>query len=322
MKKLRAGDEVAFLNEKGRGVVISLFPDETALVRTDDGFEHIYPVAQLVPLVSKGETGSAPAPEASDSIFLFFSPTDQNRLLESDLDVCLVNGTRYDVSFSFSYKHQSEFVCLHAGGLNAGEVIELDTIHRGDLEQYATIRIDLIFFRKMPYLPIDPVSRVVRLKTVKFYKESTYAYHTALGKTGYREELFAVEKERAGIQQINPKEIGQMLRRKERGPRVSKSHAEGMAQLEREVDLHIDELPGADRAMTSAEKLEYQIGYFRQALEEALSSNIRKIIFIHGVGNGRLKSEIRKILDTYEGLRYYDASYKRYGFGATEVIIR
>jgi dsDNA-specific endonuclease/ATPase MutS2 len=48
----------------------------------------------------------------------------------------------------------------------------------------------------------------------------------------------------------------------------------------------------------------------------------KKIVFIHGVGNGKLKHELRRILDAeYKNLRYQDASFKEYGFGATMVLL-
>jgi len=110
--------------------------------------------------------------------------------------------------------------------------------------------------------------------------------------------------------------------KKDKGPKFSKSHAEGKAKLEMEVDLHLEEILDNEKGMNNSEKLDYQMNYFRNELEQAIASNIKKIVFIHGVGNGRLKSEIRKELETYSNLSYSDASYKRYGFGATEVIIR
>jgi dsDNA-specific endonuclease/ATPase MutS2 len=42
---------------------------------------------------------------------------------------------------------------------------------------------------------------------------------------------------------------------------------------------------------------------------------------IHGVGNGKLKQEILAILKTVDGIEYFDASYKDYGYGATEIRI-
>ena len=49
----------------------------------------------------------------------------------------------------------------------------------------------------------------------------------------------------------------------------------------------------------------------------------RKMAFIHGLGNGRLKHEVLKTLDRkYPKLKYQDASFKEYGYGATMVIIK
>lgn len=94
-------------------------------------------------------------------------------------------------------------------------------------------------------------------------------------------------------------------------------------ELEKEIDLHLEELIDDTKGMRNGEKLEIQLDHFRKELEKAiLNKHTRKITFIHGVGVGRLKQEIYKILETYDGIRFYDAPYRKYGFGATEVIIR
>ncbi len=47
------------------------------------------------------------------------------------------------------------------------------------------------------------------------------------------------------------------------------------------------------------------------------------MVFIHGVGAGTLKNELRKSLTKdYPQLYFQDASFKEYGFGATMIIIR
>jgi dsDNA-specific endonuclease/ATPase MutS2 len=70
------------------------------------------------------------------------------------------------------------------------------------------------------------------------------------------------------------------------------------------------------------EILDYQISIFRRELDKAIDTRAKKIIFIHGIGNGRLKFEIIKILKTYKKIEFQDASYQKYGFGATEVLIK
>lgn len=92
--------------------------------------------------------------------------------------------------------------------------------------------------------------------------------------------------------------------------------------LPEEIDLHIGELIDVYTGMTNAEIVTIQLNHFRKCLNEAILNNKRKIIFIHGVGKGTLKSEMEKILKTYEGITFYDASYARFGFGATEVNLK
>jgi dsDNA-specific endonuclease/ATPase MutS2 len=98
---------------------------------------------------------------------------------------------------------------------------------------------------------------------------------------------------------------------------VSKPHA----SHEMEVDLHIEELTDNSYTMSNAQKLNMQLDYFQDALERAMKSHIRKIIFIHGVGNGVLRQSIRDVLKRYDGVQYSDGSYSKYGAGATEVRI-
>lgn len=47
-----------------------------------------------------------------------------------------------------------------------------------------------------------------------------------------------------------------------------------------------------------------------------------KLVFIHGVGEGVLKSELEFLLSKYDGITFKEASYQKYGVGATEVYIK
>lgn len=86
-----------------------------------------------------------------------------------------------------------------------------------------------------------------------------------------------------------------------------------------EVDLHIHQLTNKDAYMQPHEKLDLQLQVARSKVEWALQNRIPKLILIHGVGTGVLKSELEYLLNRYEHLTYYDADFKKYGLGATEV---
>ena len=104
-------------------------------------------------------------------------------------------------------------------------------------------------------------------------------------------------------------------------PKRSKPHAQNNGMLEMEINLHIEELLDNYKGMSNAEIIQVQLRYFQKALDKAISEHYRKLIVIHGVGNGRLKHEVRAILSAENNVRYYDASYAKYGFGATEIVI-
>lgn len=66
--------------------------------------------------------------------------------------------------------------------------------------------------------------------------------------------------------------------------------------------------------------LNIQLETAKRKLEFAIKKRISKIVFIHGVGEGVLKSELVRLFKNYP-VKFYDASYKKYGLGATEVYI-
>jgi len=87
-----------------------------------------------------------------------------------------------------------------------------------------------------------------------------------------------------------------------------------------EVDLHINKLVKSTRNMDNYDILNIQLDTAKSKVEFAISKRISKIVFIHGVGEGVLKSELQRLLNKYP-IKYYDASYKKYGLGATEVYV-
>ncbi len=87
-----------------------------------------------------------------------------------------------------------------------------------------------------------------------------------------------------------------------------------------EVDLHIHQLTKSTRGMDNYDMLSLQIETARRKIKYCIQKKISKIVFIHGVGEGVLKTELQYLFAKYP-VKYYDASYHKYGLGATEVYI-
>ena len=89
-----------------------------------------------------------------------------------------------------------------------------------------------------------------------------------------------------------------------------------------EIDLHLEELVEYPMKLDDWQRLHTQMQHVRKCLEAAMNQQCRKLVFIHGVGTGVLKSELRNYLARFENLEVKDADYREYGSGATEVIIK
>ena len=87
-----------------------------------------------------------------------------------------------------------------------------------------------------------------------------------------------------------------------------------------EIDRHLPELVEIEDGLSSHDKLSLQLRSARQSLEKAIEKKEKKIIFIHGRGDGVLKKELHYMLRNYP-VDFHDAAYTKYGMGATEVII-
>lgn len=81
-------------------------------------------------------------------------------------------------------------------------------------------------------------------------------------------------------------------------PRTPRSKTSGSL----EIDLHIEAIPGG-RSVPKGQQLQFQMDTFKRVIRENMSRRGMKISFIHGVGDGILKSAIRKELDEVLALR-------------------
>jgi dsDNA-specific endonuclease/ATPase MutS2 len=89
-----------------------------------------------------------------------------------------------------------------------------------------------------------------------------------------------------------------------------------------EFDLHIEKLVPNKRGMSNYDILTLQSETAKRHIEFAIRNRIPKIVFIHGVGEGVLKSELDFLLGRYDTVAFQDANYQKYGLGATEVFIK
>lgn len=89
-----------------------------------------------------------------------------------------------------------------------------------------------------------------------------------------------------------------------------------------EIDLHIEKLVKKFKHLNNFDILNIQVDTARHQLEFAIKNRIPKIVFIHGMGEGVLKTELEYLFGRYPEISYKDANYRKYGLGATEVYVK
>ena len=127
------------------------------------------------------------------------------------------------------------------------------------------------------------------------------------------------------VAQLLAQEVGEKrMRELQKDFEVRYQHAQATNMARRdahmEVDLHIHELVDDQRGLPDRAKLAIQIDHFDRMMDIAKREKLRRIVFIHGVGQGVLRHQIRTTLEQHHpDCSYREGDPRKYGSGATEV---
>ena len=127
------------------------------------------------------------------------------------------------------------------------------------------------------------------------------------------------------VAQLLSQEVGEKrMRELQKDFEVRYQHAQATNMARRdahmEVDLHIHELVDDQRGLPDRAKLAIQMDHFDRMMDIAKREKLRRIVFIHGVGQGVLRHQIRTTLERHHpDCSYREGDPRKYGSGATEV---
>lgn len=327
--KLRIGDKVRFLNEVGEGVITRFKDKQTVYVEMPDGFEIPYLTKQLVPvhteLILNPEVENidmVPESVLTDTVYFIIEPDHEMPLLVSDYKFYLFNSSSYYVCFTYSVKDDSHFQTLKHGELGAYQKVFLKQVKKNFFAEYAYHKIECLFYKNSHYKSQLPLAEVLFIND-RIISESSLVKHTEFARAVYGFVLKDDFMDNDVVEQrLSNEDITRLKSIKEfKQPMKVSVAKQKIKDLTREIDLHIEELMDSYSGLTNAQILAIQLEHFEKELDYCLNNGIKKLIVIHGVGNGKLKQEITAILKTVDDISFYDASYKNYGFGATEIMI-
>lgn len=333
--KIKIGDHVRFLNDVGEGIVKKLADRNMVEVETSDGWTIPYLISELIVIPDKPdeepfrpetppvvfhETTTVPNSELSvePAVFLLAVKDADGEESLKGLRWYLVNDSAYVLDFAFYVQEEDAVTSVERDQLEPGTKIFLQEINSQELGSIKGFHIQGVLtqedIRRLPPL----VSAFIPFTVKKFnadgaYQENDYLHEAAIVyDVIHQPQLQTVQVDEQDVQlaQESRKESGSNRSVKKNRPL-------------REVDLHINELVESVVGMSNREILKVQLAVFERELNQAIQDREKEIVFIHGIGNGTLKESLRKTIESdYPVCSIEDASYKKYGFGATLVFIR
>jgi hypothetical protein len=345
---IRVGTKVRFLNDIGGGVVKGYQDDKMVLVENHDGF--IIPV--LINELIIEETGSydnesgkskqavqntsqneqkkqKPEPTFDEKKYIPFKgevllalvPENDKLLHVSNFNLFLINDSNYYFNFILSTFDNGTSTLIKSGAIKADSKSNISSFSQSEIAKFKDLRLQGVFYKHGFYDTTSPVDLTFNIGDISFYKINFFIeneYFDARALILKKEEL----NQKEVFDKLTESEIAKVTRTKEASENKPVKVQIKNPAIE-EVDLHIEEIVDNHSGLSNGEIVELQLARFETSLETALHSNTQKIVFIHGVGNGKLKQELRnKLSRKYPDLQYQDASFKEYGFGATMVYLK
>ncbi len=357
--KFNIGDKVKFLNESGGGVVSKIISTTMVEVTIEDGFNIPVMTGELVidsiAEAARSEDKKQPMDRIQEEvlnqprqemdyksgallkhhmydnpekgIYLAYIPQDQQWLITGNIDIYLVNHTPHDVLFCMYLEDEEEKLQgsdYDVVGPSSKFLIE--SIERDDLPGWTKGIVQLMFFTSGEDL-IEPRQVRFRIKSGRFVHENHYKNFAFFDEKAFVYELLktprkkTMPKKTVAEEQKEDIQVAEESKAKEvQTNEIIDKHMQEGGMVE--IDLHIESLVDNADTMQPHKILQYQLKYFEESLKSAIERKLDSIIFIHGSGKGLLRAEIIKKIDEYEGLHYFDASFRKYGGGAIEVYLK
>jgi hypothetical protein len=332
------------------------------VVATEDGFEMPYITSDLIPAFSsdsagkmfdakeqdfvQGQQSSSVVSEENEDdferesglerfsssrkdpsgIYLCFVPHDQVWLLKDDIDVFIVNNTNFIALYNLMLNpEENSWIGADYGSINPNSKMLVDTINRDELNKWVKGALQIMFHSDASSSIHAPLNNLFTIKSSKFFNKDSYQTCSFLAEKSVSMNIGTIsEPIKSTLDDLKKYDELTVAETSTRKILVGETSLNkfitepGVA----EVDLHIEALVENPADIDTVQMLTIQTSTFNKFLEEAIRMKLQKIIFIHGVGIGRLKSEILKILQQYPNLHYFDAPLSKYGVGATEVWIK
>ena len=268
------------------------------------------------------------------NFYIGFLPVDSRALSQTEFEVYLINDSNLYVRFLLLTQEGEQYSLRHEGLVLPNQKLLLDTIGHADLPQWERLTFQLLAYKTdKPFALKSPQNITLRVDGTKFYKLHSFAASDFFNDPALVRPLVSEDRPAQSVSiaaetveeaLITPEVVRQSAERPKQEPaRVMDKSVTLDRNAIVEVDLHADVLLDSTRGLTPTDILMMQIKAFHDTMRQYAKDKGRRIVFIHGKGEGVLRATLLKELKNhYRHCTHQDASFREYGFGATMVTVR
>ncbi|MCC6385460.1 MAG: Smr/MutS family protein [Bacteroidia bacterium] len=325
------GDQVSIIDENLTGKITGFKKNDLAVVEAE-GMEWEFHISKLLLIEraihldsnirSSQEMDTMPFNENVDfewlpegSVSMIGSPSIEGKILTGPVNYFIVNRSEVEILFNISVKRPIGFFGLNSGIIKPKEFKILFTKSKEELIEWKHFQIQCLFFQSgfcdLPKpLSVSVPVLIPDLKEKIQNTEGLFRFASVFS-------IFSFSNT-----QLNTDKLIHVLKESQLIKAPVIKHQPAILRNDDVIDLHIEKLTDEYKGLGTGQILETQIEKFKAELDYALTNNYQSIVFIHGIGEGKLRQAILNELRFYSGLRFKNASEEKYGIGAIEVILR
>lgn len=260
------------------------------------------------------------------NLSLAFLPVEPQVFMQSAFESYFINESNYYLYINYMNCKNNSWTSRFHGLIEPDTKIFIEEFEKSGLNELEHVCIQMIAFKEGKTFSLkNTLSVELRLDTVKFYKLHCFTKNAFFDEDALVFPLVVndIPEKQMLVSATDIQEAMYERKKEERcAPQPAVKNPQPAHHI-LEVDLHINQLIESTSGMSNTDILHYQMSKFHEVMKANDGKKGQKIVFIHGKGEGVLRTALEKELKTTykQKCRFQDASFREYGFGATMVVI-
>lgn len=258
------------------------------------------------------------------SVYLAFVPIDIKQVTNTEFETYIVNDSNYNIQYSYLTAEGANWNVRSVGEIEPNTKLYIEEFSQREVVNLSKVCMQIFAYKKDKSFTLKPAIDVqMRIDQVKFYKLHTFQENDFFEQKALLYPIIENDKITRSLN-ISTKQLKEELfagnDKEDRQQPIKVRQGDENALV---VDLHAEKLLDNTAGMSSADILNYQLEKFHKIMKENAKMQGKRIIFIHGKGEGVLRQAlIHELNYRYKRCSYQDASFQEYGYGATQVTIK